>query len=114
MESSGGDGHGQVEEKTCSSTLSEKYSSIRNTQHNYHRIFCHSQAKLKLKVKLGWLDNQLKAATAVFFEPGALKLGAFKPGTSKPAKDFNFDIQDRYQDLGITPRPRPEALGLKP
>ena len=68
-------------------------------------IYCHSQAKLKLKAKLGWLDNQFKAATAVFFEPGALKLGAFKPGASKPARDFNFDIQDRYQDLGITPRP---------
>ena len=79
-------------------------------------IFCHSQAKLKLKAQLGWLDNQFKATptTTVLFEPGALKLGAFKPGASKPARDFNFGIQDRYQDLGITPRPRPYALGLKP
>ena len=75
----------------------------------FREIYCHTQAKLKLKAKLGWLDNQLEAtATAtVCFEPGALKLGAFKPGASKPARDFNFDIQDRYQDLGITPRPRP-------
>ena len=82
----------------------------------------HSQAKLKLKAKLGWLDCQVEAAstaaaaaaTTVLFEPGALKLEAFKPRASKPARDFNFGIQDRYQDLGITPRPRPYALGLKP
>ena len=79
---------------------------------NLRQHFCHSKAKLKLKAKLGWLDNQFKAtatatATAVCFEPGALKLGAFKPGASKPTRDFNFGIQDRYQDLGITPTPRP-------
>ena len=80
-----------------------------------HFFYCHSQAKLKLKAKLGWLDCQLRsAAAAVLFEPGALKLGAFKPWASKPARDFNFGIQDRYQDLGITRRPRPYALGLKP
>ena len=87
---------------------------VRNT-----RSDSHSQAKLKLKAQLGWLDNQFKATPTtitmtVLFEPVALKLGALKPGASKPARDFNFGIQDRYQDLGITPRPRPYALGLKP
>ena len=48
---------------------------------------CHTQAKLKLKEKLGWLDNQLEAdttttnatATTVLFEPGVL-LGNLERG----------------------------------
>ena len=39
-------------------------------------VYCHTQAKLKLKAKLVWLDNQLishTTTTAVLFEPSALK-----------------------------------------
>ena len=57
--------------------------------------FCHTQAKLKLKAKLGWLYNQLEATattTTVLFEPGALKPGALNPGASKSARDIKFGM----------------------
>ena len=50
-------------------------------------FYCHTQAKLMLKAKLGWLDYQLQAAAAVLFEPGALKPGALNPSASKFARD---------------------------
>ena len=69
-------------------------------------MFCHSQAKSKLKVKLGGLYYQFPhhchavAVAAVPLQPGALKPRALKPGASKPARDFTFGIQEGCQDLG--------------
>ena len=61
--------------------------------------YCHTQAKLRLKAKLGWLDYQLEATAtataataAVLFEPGAFKPGALKQGASKSARDIKFGM----------------------
>ena len=59
---------------------------------NLRQHFCHSQAKLKLKAKLGWLDYQLEAATAVLFKPGAFKPGALNPVAPKSARDIKLYV----------------------
>ena len=86
----------------CSSGTLGLYSDgdqARNLSRDYEQVlkkYCHSQAKLNLKAKLGWLDYQLEATTAtaaaVLFEPGAFKPGALKPGASKSARDVKFSM----------------------